>query len=98
MPAVKRIHVAWPVAVVLAAALPATAEAATLTVDKRCYREGADAIASGAGFTPNAQVNFTLDGVDFTRPDRPPFADAAGNLNAGFEVGTPKVGAKTVKQ
>ena len=80
---------------VAVAALPASAGAATLTVDKPCYREGANAVASGTGFTPNTQVRFTLDGVEFTDEGNVPSADAAGNLNAGFGIGSPPGKQKT---
>ena len=94
MPPVKPTRIAVVAAFVLAA-MPASAGAATLAVDKSCYREGAEAVASGTGFNPSAQVNFTLDGAPFTDPANPPTADAAGNLNAGFSVGSPPGKQKT---
>jgi hypothetical protein len=95
MPAVKLIRTALFIGTILAAALPAVASAATLTVDKPCYRTLQDAVASGTGFIPNAPVNFTLDGQPFTDPANPPTADAAGNLNAGFGIGSPPGKQKT---
>jgi len=77
------------------AALPASAGAASLSVDRSCYREGANAVASGSGFAPNAPVRFTLDGVDFTDDGNVPSSDAAGNLNAGFGIGSPPGRQKT---
>jgi len=94
MPPVKLLRRA-SFAAVAVAALPASAGAATLSVDKSCYREGANAVASGSGFAPNAQVRFTLDGVDFTDDANIPAADAAGNLNAGFGIGSPPGKQKT---
>jgi hypothetical protein len=75
-------------------ALPATAGAATLTVDKGCYREGSQAIATGLAFNGNSQVTFTLDGDPFTDPDSPPTSDAAGTVNARFTVGSPPGGQR----
>lgn len=71
------------VAVTLATALlaPSVAQGATLTVDpaQACYRETDTIQLPGAGFTPNAQVNFTRDGVPV--PANPPIvADAVGNI------------------
>lgn len=81
---------AFPLAAFLvAAAAPATADAASLSVDKRCYREGSDALATGLDFNPNAQMTFTLDGDPFTDPSNPPTSDAAGRVNARFSVGSP---------
>jgi hypothetical protein len=76
-------------AVLLAVAVPASAGAATLSVDRACYREGLDAIATGLAFNANSQVNFTLDGAPFTDPASPPTSDAAGTVNAKFSVGSP---------
>ena len=95
MPTVKRTRAIPLVAALLAAAGPASAGAATLSVDKGCYREGADAVASGTGFNPSSPVNFTLDGQPFTDTGNPPMSDAAGNLNAGFSVGSPPGVEKT---
>jgi hypothetical protein len=72
-----------------ALAVPASAGAATLTVDKPCYREGSQAVATGLGFNGNSQVTFTLDGDPFTDPSNPPTSDAAGTVNAQFTVGSP---------
>jgi hypothetical protein len=94
MPCVKLVRNASLAAVALAV-VPASAGAATLAVDKACYREGANAVATGGGFTPNAQVRFTLDGQDFTDDGNIPSADAAGNLNAGFGIGSPPGRQKT---
>jgi hypothetical protein len=77
------------VALVPALALPAAAGAATLTVDKSCYREGSEAVATGLAFNGNSQVTFTLDGQPFTDPSNPPTSDAAGTVNAQFRVGSP---------
>ena len=77
-------------AVVVAGVLSAPAGAATLAVDRSCYREGSEAVATGSGFTPNARINFTLNGRDFTDDENPPTSDSTGSLNAGFSVGTPR--------
>ena len=71
------------VAATLVAALlaPSVAQGATLTVDpaQRCYRETKTIQLPGAGFTANAQVDFTRDGVPV--PANPPIvADAVGNI------------------
>lgn len=76
-------------AFVLPVALPASANAATLTLDKPCYREGSDAVAVGAGFAPNSPVRFSLNGSPFTDPVNPPIADATGGVSAGFSIGSP---------
>jgi hypothetical protein len=94
-----RLSRAIPVAVVLTAvAVPASAGAATLSVDKRCYREGQQGLATGLGFTPSAQVNFTLDGQPFTDAANPPVADATGSVSASFENGSPRLGSRPVPQ
>lgn len=98
MPAVRPTRAISFAAVLLAGAVPASAGAATLTVNKPCYREGQTGLASGLGFTPNSQVNFTLDGQPFTDPANPPVADATGNVNASFENGSPRLGNKPVPQ
>lgn len=85
-------------AVLIATAVPASAGAATLTVNKGCYREGQEGLASGVGFTPNAQVNFTLDGQPFTDSANPPVADATGGVSASFENGSPRLGGRPVPQ
>jgi hypothetical protein len=56
-----RIALAPPL-VVLALVVPATASAAMLSVDKRCYGPG-DAISfTGTGFTPNNQAALSVSG------------------------------------
>jgi hypothetical protein len=90
MPPVKPVRIASFGAVALAVALPASAGAATLTLDKACYREGSGAQGTGAGFTPGSQPAITLDGEPFpTDPNNPPTADATGTVLFGFGVGSP---------
>ena len=98
MPGVKLIRTAALATAVLAGVLPAAAGAATLSVDKSCYREASKAVATGAGFSPNTQITFSLDGAPFTDATNPPTSDATGNLTATFEVGSPKKRGKLVGQ
>ena len=76
-----------PLVAAALATLPAAANAATLTVDKSCYRPGLEARVAGTGYTPFAPVAFTLDGAPFGT--EPLLADAAGNLQAQFTAGAP---------
>jgi hypothetical protein len=67
---------------VVAVAAPAAASAAELDADPAlaCYREEQTVFLPGTGFTPNAEINFTRDGMSV--PASPPIvADGAGNLN-----------------
>ena len=52
-------------AVAAFAALPAAAQAATLKLDRLCYRTNQTVHMSGDGYSPNGRVNFSLDGGDF---------------------------------
>lgn len=68
---------------VAALALPASAQAATLTPSKPCYAAGDVIELAGRGYTPSGQVAFTVDGeaLDSTRP-----ADPAGNFGLRFKA------------
>jgi hypothetical protein len=70
-----RFRTALPL-VALALLVPTAAQAATVAVDRSCYRPGQQGTITGAGYTPGALVNFTLDGSAFGDTT----ADAAGNL------------------
>ena len=71
------------VATVTALGAPSVAQAATLTAEPSlpCYREMESVFLPGAGFTPNAQVNFSRDGAAL-QADPPIVADAAGGVSA----------------
>jgi hypothetical protein len=51
-----------PSLVALALAVPATASAATLSVNKSCYGPGDAVVLSGTGFTPNNQAAVSITG------------------------------------
>ena len=51
-----------PGLVALALVAPATASAATLSVDKSCYGPGDEVAFSGVGFTPNGPVALSVSG------------------------------------
>lgn len=72
-------------AAALAIAVPATANAATLSIApaKACYRSGETVLFSGTGYTPGATVNFALDGG----PPASDLADAAGNVGNSLRFG-----------
>ena len=59
------------------------AHAATLAADPAlsCYPEGSPVFLPGEGFSPNAPVNFTRDGMALP-VDPPIVADAAGQISA----------------
>lgn len=57
--------------------VPASAQAATLTASKPCYAAGDMVAISGAGYTPNGQVGFTVDGEALSRTL---LIDPAGNF------------------
>ena len=71
------------VATVTALGVPSVAQAATLTAEPSlpCYREMESVFLPGAGFTPNAQVDFSRDGTAL-QADPPIVADAAGGVSA----------------
>jgi hypothetical protein len=46
-----------------ALAAPASASAATVSVNQDCFAENSDITLTGSGFTPNAIVTLTLDGT-----------------------------------
>jgi hypothetical protein len=82
----KPFVAALATAVVVLAA-PAAASAATLAADPAlaCYREEQTVLLPGAGFTPNAEVNFSRDGM--LVPANPPIvADGAGNLSPTLKL------------
>ncbi len=75
-------------AVTAALLLPATANAATASVDRACYPgdgSAADLVVTGSGFTPDSQVNLMVAGgiVGVTSPD------ASGNVRTTFPVPAP---------
>ena len=63
------------------------AQAATLAADPdlRCYPENSLVFLPGQGFTPNAQVDFSRDGMPLDA-DPPIVADAAGLLGADLTL------------
>jgi hypothetical protein len=69
------------------AAGPAVAQAATLAADPdlRCYPDGSSVFLPGEGFTPNARVDFSRDGVPLAA-DPPIVADAAGQVSANLTL------------
>ena len=76
-------------ALATAAALagPSIASAATLAADPdlRCYPEGSHVFLPGEGFTANAQVDFSRDGVPLV-PNPPIMADPAGAIGADLTL------------
>jgi hypothetical protein len=68
------------IAVAMLAVPSAAAAEATLGVDPSvaCYRERQNVFLTGAGFTPNGQVDFARDGTPLVDPDGPIIADASG--------------------
>lgn len=66
---------------------PSIASAATLAADPdlRCYPEGSHVFLPGEGFTANAQVDFSRDGVPLV-PDPPIVADPAGTIGADLTL------------
>jgi hypothetical protein len=66
---------------------PSIASAATLSADPdlRCYPEGSNVFLPGEGFTANAQVDFSRDGVPLV-PDPPIVADPAGTIGANLTL------------
>ena len=71
-------------AAVLAAPAAASAQA-SLTVDPvdRCYREQSTVALVGEGFTPNAPVGFSRNGITLGDPIP---ADASGQINANLTL------------
>jgi hypothetical protein len=63
------------------------AQAATLAADPdlRCYPENSMVFLPGEGFTPNAQVDFSRDGMPL-EADPPIVADGAGLLGANLTL------------
>lgn len=66
----------------LAVALPATASAASLGLDQRCYVAGETASVSGSGFAAGAPVGLTL--AEAALPQAK--SDASGSIRAKFAV------------
>lgn len=63
-------------------AVPAAAQAAgTITLDRACYVERSQMVATGVGFTPGAEITLSGDGT-FTQA----VADAGGTFVAPVEV------------
>jgi len=65
----------------LALAAPASAQAATLSLDKPCYAVGDGAVLSGTGYTPNGRVGFVVGGQALASAVT---ADPAGNFRQPF--------------
>lgn len=74
-------------ALIVSLAGSSLAQAATLVADPAlaCYPEGSPVFLPGAGFTPNAQVDFSRDGVPLVA-DPPIVADAAGQVSANLTL------------
>ena len=72
-------------ALALAGLPAATASAATLSTDKRCYRTKENMTISGAGYTPNGNVPFTLNAQPFGALT----ADANGAIGSTVASPTP---------
>ena len=71
----------------LAIAPAATAHAATLRTDARCYLQGAPLRMSAASLTPDAPLTVALDGQALRyRNGSTPSADAAGSFAGSFAV------------
>lgn len=70
---------------ITAFALPASAQAATLAANKPCYAVGDAVVLSGAGYTPNGQVGFAVDGQVLPSTLT---ADPAGNFRLQFAAPT----------
>jgi hypothetical protein len=79
---VVRLSFAIAPAVVAALALPAAAEAASLSVNpvKSCYRSGERVGLSGTGFTPSGTVSITSDGKAIGSRDVDPAGAFSGEL------------------
>ena len=94
MPALTPLRTVIFAAVAVAAAAPPSAGAATVSLDKACYREGSSPVGTGGGFTPNTPISITLDGGEIPDPNpdpnrEPVTSDAAGNVSFTFGVGSP---------
>jgi hypothetical protein len=87
-------------ALATAAALagPSIASAATLAADPdlRCYPEGSHVFLPGEGFTANAQVDFSRDGVPLV-PNPPIMADPAGAIGADLTLPGLLTGQQTLE-
>jgi hypothetical protein len=59
----KAKHVVLAMLATGALAAPATASAATVSVNQECFAENDDITLTGSGFTPNTTVTLTLDGT-----------------------------------
>ncbi|WP_354700005.1 hypothetical protein DSM112329_00263 [Paraconexibacter sp. AEG42_29] len=81
----SRLIVFLPLLLLFAAA-PSVAAAASIAVDRGCYADAGtrkDTVRlSGSGFTPNAQYQVTLDGQPL--PGGTGSTDAAGNVSGSF--------------
>jgi hypothetical protein len=65
-----------------ALAAPATASAATLSVDKPCYGAGERVQFSGGGFSPNGSVALSVSGQQLGVGNANPVGEFAANLGA----------------
>src|SRR6185312_13537412 len=71
--------------VLVLAAAPVSAPAATLTTDARCYLQGAPLRMTASGLAPNAPLTVALDGQALRyRNGGTPSADAAGSFASSF--------------
>jgi len=77
-----------PALAAVALLAPATAPAATLTVDKPCYGPGEQVRFTGAGFTPSGQVALSVSGQQLGIGT----ADPAGGFGVG--IGAPTIDGK----
>lgn len=89
--------VAAVAAVTIALAGASLAQAATLVADpaRACYPEGTNVFLPGEGFTPNAQVDFSRDGIPLVA-NPPIVADAAGQVSATLTLPGLLKGQKTL--
>jgi hypothetical protein len=79
------------------AATAATAAPATLTIDARCYLQGAQLQMTASGLAPNAPLTVLLDGAQLRYGDgSTPTSDAAGTYAGSFA--TPVLAAGAVQR
>ncbi|CAN5498005.1 hypothetical protein BH20ACT19_BH20ACT19_11970 [soil metagenome] len=76
-------HLGAAVIAVAVLALPASAQAAALNPSKPCYAAGDRVVLGGAGYTPNGQVGFAVDGRALSSTLT---ADPAGNFLLPFRA------------
>lgn len=84
-PGLIRVLLACSAAAVGVPAAGATARAATLTTDARCYLQGAPLRMNATGLAPNAPLTVSLDGQALRyRNGATPSSDAAGAFASSF--------------